>query len=117
MFKAHFISIITDVAHNHPRNLWDLLIPQMKVALNFLRQATLEPSRSDWAYFHGPFNYDATPLGPMGCNIISHKKTGTRNSWDFRGTAGWNVGVSLQPYWCHTIVSKATKAAQFSDIV
>ena len=73
--------------------------------------------RSSWAYFHGPFNYDATPLGPLGCNIIAHKKTGTINSWDFRGKAGWNVGVALQHYRCHTIVAKTTKASQVSDTV
>ena len=116
-FKAHFISILADVATDFPRNLWDLLLPQTEVTLNLLRQATLNPSRSSWAYFHVPFNCDATPLGTLGCNIISHKKTVTRNSWDFRGTAGWNVGVALQHYRCHTIVAKATKAAQVSYTV
>ena len=76
-----------------------------------------DPYRSAWAYFHGPFNYDATPLVPLVCNIISHKKTGTRNSWEFRGTAGWNVGVALQHYQCHTIVSQAIKAVQVLDTV
>ena len=117
MFKSHFIAIIAGVAHDFPRNLWDLLLPQTKVTLNLLRQATLDPSRSAWAYFNGLLNYYATSQGPLGCNIITHKKTGTRNSWDFRGTAGWNVGVALQHYRCNTIVSKATKAAQVSDTV
>ena len=85
--------------------------------LKLLRQATLDPSISAWTYFHGHFNYDATPLGPLVCNIISHKKTGTRNLWDFRSTAGRNVGVALQHYICPTIVAKYTKAAQFSDTV
>ena len=31
--------------------------------------------------------------------------------------AGWNVGVALQHYRCHTIVAKATRAAQISDTV
>ena len=113
--KAHFIAILTGVAPNFPINLWDLLIPQMELTINLIRKETLNPSRSAWAYFHGTFNYDATPLGPLGCNIIAHKKTRTRNSWDFRGAAGWNVGVALQHYWCHTIVYKSTKAAQVSD--
>ena len=73
--------------------------------------------RSSWAYFHGSFDYDDTPLGPLGCNIIAHKKTGTINSWDFRGKAGWNVGVALQHYRCHAIVAKTTKASQVSDTV
>ena len=51
------------------------------------------------------------------CNIIAYKKTGTRNLWDFHGTAGWNLGVALQHYRCHTIVSKSTKTAQVSDTV
>ena len=109
MFKAHFISILAGVAPYFARNLWDLLLPQNELTLNLLRQATLDPSRLTWSYFHGPFNYDAAPIVPLGCNIIAHKKTGTRHSWDFRGPAVWNVGVALQYYRCHTIVAKATR--------
>ena len=36
---------------------------------------------------------------------------------DFRGAAGWNVGVAIQPYFCHTIVAKATKSVQVLDTV
>ena len=97
-FKAHFISILAGVAPDFPRNLWDLLLPQTELTLNLLRQATLDPSRSAWSYFHGPFDYDATLIGLLGCDIIAHKKTGTRHLWDFRGAAGWNVGVALQHY-------------------
>ena len=44
-FKAHFIAILAGVAHDLPRNLWDLLLPQTEVTLKSLRQATLNPSR------------------------------------------------------------------------
>ena len=113
-FKAHFIAIITGVAHDLQRNLWGLLLPQTEVTLNIIRQTTLYPSRSALVYFHGPFNYESIPLGPLGCNIIAHKTVGTRKSWDFHGTAGWNVGVALQHHRFHTVVAKATKAAQVS---
>ena len=116
-FKAQFISILAGVAPDFPRNLWDLYLPQTEVTLNLLQKATLDPSILALAYFHGPFNYDATPLGPLGCNIIAHKKMVTRNSWDFRGKADWNVCVALQHYRCHTIVAKATKATQVSKTV
>ena len=116
-FKAHFLFIIASVAPDFARNMWDLLLPQVELALNLLRQASLDPSQSVFSYFHGTFNYDATPIGPLGCDIISHKKIGTRNSWDFRGAAGWYVGVALQHYRCNTIVEKSTRAAQISDTV
>ena len=116
-FKAHFLSILAGVAPDFPRNLWDLLLPQAKLTLKFLRQATLKPTRYAWSYFHGPFNYDSTPIGPLGCDIITQKKIGMRNSWDFRGAEGWYVGVALQHYRCHTIMSKATRVAQIYDTV
>ena len=77
-FKAHFIAILVGVANDLPRSLWDLIIPKTEITINLLRQETLDPSKSAWVYFHGPFNYDATSLGPLGCNIITHKKTGKR---------------------------------------
>ena len=115
--KAHFLSILAGVAPDFPKNMWDLLLPQAELTLNLLRQATLDPSQSVWSYFHGPFNYDTTPIAHLGCDIIAHTKIGTRNSWDFRGAAGWYVGVALQHYRCHTIVAKATRAVQISDTV
>ena len=113
-FKAHFLSILAGVAPDFPINLWDLLLSQTELTLNLLRKATLDPTRYAWSYSHGPFNYDTTPIRPLGCDIITHKKTGTRHSWDFRGADGWYVGVALQHYRCHTIVEKATRAEQIS---
>ena len=56
------------------------------------------------------------PSGLLGVTS-SQKKIGTKHSWYFRGAAGWYVGVALQHYRCHTIVAKATRAAQISDTV
>ena len=116
-FKAHFLSILAGVAPDFPRNLCDLLLPQTELTINLLGQATLDPTRFTWSYFHRPFKYDARPIGSLGCDITVHKKTGTRHSWDFCGSAGWNVGVALQHYCCHKIVETATREAQISDTV
>ena len=43
-FKAHFLSILAGVAPDFPINLWDLLLPQTELTLNFLRQATIDPT-------------------------------------------------------------------------
>ena len=76
-FKAHFLSLLAGVDPDFPRNLWYLLTPQTEITLNLLRQETLNPAISACSYFHRPFNYDATPIGPLRCNIISHKNTWT----------------------------------------
>ena len=105
-FKAHFLAILAGVAPDYPRNLWDLLIPQTEITLNMLIQARLNHAKSAWEAFDGPLNYDATPLGPLGCEVISHKKMDTRNSWDFIGEPAWNIRVSLKHYRCQNIIAK-----------
>ena len=95
--------------------MWDLLIPQTELTLNLLIQARLNHTKSAWEAFAGPLNYNATPLGPLGCEVISHKKTDTRNSWDFRGDPAWNIGVLLKHYRCQNIIAKGTRATRVSD--
>ena len=55
------------------------------MTLNFLRQAKLKPTISACKFMEGPFDYNATSLGPISCLIIIRKKTSQRHSWDFRG--------------------------------
>ena len=78
----HFVSILAGVASNFPYHLWDILLLQAKLTLNLLLQAANNLKLSAWAYFNGTFNYDATPLGPLGCKIVIHLKTGVRHLWD-----------------------------------
>ena len=114
-FKARFLAIIAVVAPDYPRNMWDILIPKTEIKLNLLRQARLNHAKSAWEAFAGPLNYDTTPLGPLGCEVISHKKTGKRNSWDLRGEPAWNIGASLKHYRCQNIIAKETWSTRVSD--
>ena len=77
-------------------NLWDLLIPQTELTLNLLQKSNSNPEISAWEAFDGAFSYNHTPLGPLGCRVIIHKKFGARYTWDFREKDGWGVGVSTE---------------------
>ena len=37
-FKVHFLSILAGIAPDFPKFLWDHLLPQTEMTLNFLRQ-------------------------------------------------------------------------------
>ena len=47
-FKAHFLSILAGIAPDSPEFLWYHLLPQTEMTLNFLRQSTLDPTKSAW---------------------------------------------------------------------
>ena len=79
-FKAHFLSVLAGIAPTFPKNLWCLLLPQTELTLNLLRQSTLNLKISACEYFQGPFDYKATPLGPLGFPVMINRKTSDRKS-------------------------------------
>ena len=84
-FKAHFLVILAGVDPDFPKYMWDNLLTQTELTINLLRQATLNQRMSAREYYNGPFDYSATPLGPLGCKIMIHNTSNTRKSWDQRG--------------------------------
>ena len=59
---------------------------------------------SAWEFFQGPFDFNKTPLGPVGCRVLIHAKTTTRLSWDFRAKQGFYIGPALDSYRCFKLV-------------
>eukprot|EP00804_Cyclotella_cryptica_P026695 CCRYP_007932-RA/>CCRYP_007932-RA protein AED:0.24 eAED:0.21 QI:0/0/0/1/1/1/2/0/661 len=116
-FKAHFLSILAGIDPAFPNYLWDKLLPQTELTLNLLRQSTIAPAISAWEDFNGPLNYDATPLGPIGCPVIIHNKASTQKSWDFRGRDGFSIGPALHHYRCFQVVDSTTNCVVISDTV
>jgi hypothetical protein len=51
--KDHFLAILASVDSAFPSYRWDLLLPQAKLTLNLLQQATLNPRISVWDFFKG----------------------------------------------------------------
>jgi hypothetical protein len=116
-FKSHFLAIIAGLPPAFPRYLWDLLLTQTELTLNLLRQSSIMPSMSTWEHFNGPFDYNATPLLPLGCPVTTHNKPATRCTWDFHGSDGFYVGISLEHYCCHRVIIAKTKSLRISDTV
>ena len=65
----------------------------------------------------GSFDFAATPMGPLGCRVIIHKKPSKHKSWDHRGRDGFYVGYALESYRCFKAVDSKTKDASISDRV
>ena len=57
-FKNHFFSILTSVNTAFPLYFWDLLLPQAKLIIKLLQQATASPRILAWEYFNGPFDFN-----------------------------------------------------------
>ena len=62
--KRHVISVLCGSDPNSPLHLWDLLIPQMEIQLNLLRQSRTIDKISAYAHHYGPYDFNADPLAP-----------------------------------------------------
>ena len=108
-FEENFLSILAGVADDLPRRHCEKLLPQAELTLNLLHQLIIQPELSAWTFLMGAFNYDPTPLGTLGCQVIIHKKTSNRNSWDFCSKEGWSVGMSFEHYHCQLVIPSDTR--------
>jgi hypothetical protein len=92
-------------------------LSQAELTLNLLRQSALNPKISAWEYFHGPFDFNKTPLGLVGCRVLIHTKPATRRSWNFRAKEGFYIGSALDSYRCFKLVKMDTKSQVISNTV
>ena len=87
------------------------------MTLNFLRQAKLKPEISAYKCMEGPFDYNVTPLGFLGCPIIIHKKTSQRHSWFFCGRKGWSLGADMESYCYDRVIPRDMMSVTISNTV
>ena len=102
-FNNHFLSIVAAINAAFPPYLWDLLLPQAKLIINLLCQATANPKILVWEYCNGPFkNFNKTPLSPVGCRVFIHAEPGNHRSWDYRAK---HVSTWAQPLTTISVMS------------
>eukprot|EP00532_Pseudo-nitzschia_australis_P011281 CAMPEP_0168233864 /NCGR_PEP_ID=MMETSP0140_2-20121125/17949_1 /TAXON_ID=44445 /ORGANISM="Pseudo-nitzschia australis, Strain 10249 10 AB" /LENGTH=183 /DNA_ID=CAMNT_0008166597 /DNA_START=687 /DNA_END=1235 /DNA_ORIENTATION=- len=99
-YKNHFISTLQGTDPGFPANGWDLLLPQLNITLNLLRASQVNPKLSAYAQVHGPFDFNKTPLAPLGCKIVIHDRAEEQRSW---------VGPALHHYRNYQCYIPSTK--------
>ena len=102
-WKNHFIAILATADDGFPLHLWDRLIFQANLTLNLLRGSRLNPALSAWAQIFGHYDYNRTPIAPLGTHVLAHENASTRLSWGAHAQEGWYVGPATESYRCFTI--------------
>ena len=116
-FKEHFISGLAITHKDFPLHLWCRLIPHASLTLNLLCQSQMNSKLSGYAQLHGEFNYNTTPLAPIGTQIIAHEKPKVRVIWAVHGVKGCYLGPSMDHYRFHCVYMTKTRGECDSDCV
>jgi hypothetical protein len=114
-FKDHFLAILAGMAPSFPADRWDLLLLHAELTLNLIRPSPTPVSA--WGNLFGPYNFDATPIGPAGCRVLIHNKATLRRSWDYRCRDGFYICPAMKHYRCYQVLTKDTCTVTISDAV
>ena len=109
-FKKNFIAVLCSVDKYFHLQLWDRILQQATISLNFLRKSRTLPHLSAYAHIFGGFDFNRTPLAPPRKRIVIHNRPNDRASWATHGEDGWYIGPSLEHYRYHQEYIPKTRA-------
>ena len=80
-FKNHFKAGLSSLHPDFSITEKDRLLLQAYLTQNLLRQAIAYPSLSAYAYLFGKFDFNKSPLAPLGSKVVIHNKPSQQSSW------------------------------------
>ena len=114
-FKNHFIAALYGVDNIFPGNQWDWLISQTIWTLNMLQPSRINPNLSAYMRIWGNFNFNKTPLAPIGCKTIIHDRPENSGAWNSYGTVAYFIDIAEKHYRNYKCYVPETHATRISD--
>jgi len=108
--EAHITSHLAGADIKFDEREWDRCLPAMEHTLNMLRQSGVCNSISAWQQLHGAYDYDAHPIGPLGCRVLCYTDASTRPSFVARGIEGFYIGHSKETYRAFQVYIPSTRS-------
>jgi hypothetical protein len=87
-FKNHFIAYLNGTDSQFSPHLWCRLIPQAVMTLNMLRTSRINPKLSAYTQLFGSFDYNKTPLAPLGTKAVIHERPQQQHTFGDHGREG-----------------------------
>jgi hypothetical protein len=97
-WKNHWIAGLGTLDPNCPIQLWCQFIEQGQDTLNMLRTSRTNPKLSAYAILEGQFDYDRTPLAPVGTKALVFLDPKKRTTWQSHAVDVWYVGPAKKHY-------------------
>jgi hypothetical protein len=72
-----------------PLQLWDEFLPQVKLTLYMLRFSQRNPKKSASQEVYGSFDFNKTPLAPLGTKALIYDNPASHASWVPHATNGF----------------------------
>jgi hypothetical protein len=99
-WKNHFLTGIAGLPKSFPIVNWCRLTKQCDATLNMLRPCHQNPLLLAHEALEGTFSFDATPMAPLGTEVLVHMKPNQRSTWGYHASKAWYLSHSPNHYRC-----------------
>ena len=93
--KCHVVSGLATVNILFPLRLWCKFIPQMEMTMNMLRTSRPDSKISAYKDMEGAFDWNRTPLAPLGSKATVIVEASEQSSWDNHAHNAFYDGPAL----------------------
>jgi hypothetical protein len=85
-----------------PIQLWDEFLPQAQMTLNMLCTSRQNSNKTVYKELHGPFDFNKTPIAPLGTKALIYDDPDSRTSWAPHGIDAYYASPALRHYRCQS---------------
>jgi hypothetical protein len=114
-WKNHWIAGLSTVDPACPIGLWCQFLEQGQMTLNLLRAARINPKLSAYAILEGQFDFNKTPLAPVGTKALVFLDQKHRRSFHQHAIEGWYVGPATMHYRNYRFYIPETRGYRISN--
>ena len=97
-WKNHFAATRAGTPSSFRMGNWCKMTEQCDITLNMMRPCTTNPLLSAFEAMEGMYSFDATPMAPMGTEMLMHLKPVRRSTWDYHAIRAWYFAPALKHY-------------------
>ena len=115
--KNHFISVLYGCDLACPKNQWDRVLPVAVLTLNMLNPSRINPSKSAYNELWSNYDFNKTPLAPLGCLIVAHGRAQERGTWVDHGVKGYFIEPAKHHYQNYRVYIPATRGNKTIDTI
>jgi hypothetical protein len=114
-WKNHFTAGPAGLPPLFPLAHWYQLMTQSNATLNMMCPCCLNPLLSAHKSLEGTFSFDATPIAPLGTEVLVHQKPNRRKIMGYHAAKAWYLSHAASHYPCICVIMKDMGSERITD--
>jgi hypothetical protein len=115
MWKNNFLASMAGLSKSFLIANWCRLTTQCKATLNMLHPCRQNPLLMANKALEGLFSFNATPMAPLGTEVLVHMKPNHWRTWGYHALKAWYLSHAANHYQCIQLLMADTGSKKIAN--